>query len=141
MAPNRMYFILYHIVFPCLLQRQHFAVVKGLFSEIFIVHIQQKFGIRSCHLILLNLGDLERYIADLQQNTPYTKANENYLKAQMLAPKNGKSYNQLAIVAVKSKKKLDAIFYYIRSLEASNPIESSRERLTGIFHEIKRKVR
>ena len=121
-------------------QDSHLAIIESLFTDIFIVHVQQKLGIRSCHLILLNLGDLERYIADLQQDIPYTKANENYLKAQMLAPKNGKSYNQLAIVAVKSKKKLDAIFYYIRSLEASNPIESARERLTGIFHEIKRKV-
>ena len=92
-------------------------------------------------MILLNLGDLERYITDLQQDANYNKANKNYLKAQALAPKNGKSYNQLAIVAVKTKKKMDAIYYYIRSLEASNPIESARERLTGIFHEIKRKVR
>ena len=102
--------------------------------------LQQKLGIRSCHLILLNLGDLERYIADLQQTTCYSKANENYVKAQTLAPKNGKPYNQLAIVAVKNKMKLDAIYYYIRSLEASNPIESARERLTAIFHEIKKKV-
>ena len=105
-----------------------------------LFYLQQKLGIRSCHLILLNLGDLERYIADLQQDTCYTKANENYLKARALAAKNGKSYNQLAIVAVKNKKKLDAIYYYIRSLEASNPIESARDRLTGIFHEIEKKV-
>ena len=91
-------------------------------------------------MILLNLGDLERYITDLQQDLNYSKANENYQKAQLLAPKNGKSYNQLAVVAVKSKKKLDAVYYYIRSLEASKPIESARERLLGIFHEIKKKV-
>ncbi|XP_065055550.1 telomerase-binding protein EST1A-like isoform X1 [Rhopilema esculentum] len=101
---------------------------------------QVKYAIRSCHLILLNLGDLERYITDLQQDLNYSKANENYLKAQLLAPKNGKSYNQLAVVAVKSKKKLDAVYYYIRSLETSKPIESARERLLGIFHEIKKKA-
>ena len=99
-----------------------------------------KFAVRSCHLILLNLGDLERYITDLQLDNNYSKAIENYHKAQVLAPKNGKSYNQLAVVAVKCKRKLDAIYFYIRSLEASNPIESARERLTGIFQEIKRKV-
>ena len=99
-----------------------------------------KLAVRSCHLILLNIGDLERYIGDLSQDSNYSKANREYQKAQALAPKNGKSYNQLAVVAVKCKRKLDAVYYYIRSLEASNPIESARERLTGIFQDIKRKV-
>eukprot|EP00794_Sanderia_malayensis_P014310 gene14310-15800_t len=101
---------------------------------------QVKLAVRSCHLILLYLGDIERYIADLQADNNYSRANEKYQKARSLAPKNGKSYNQLAIVAVKCKHKLDALYYYVRSLEASNPIESARERLTGIFQDIKRKA-
>ena len=83
---------------------------------------------------------MERYICDYKKDTDYAKAQLCYEQAQMLAPKNGKSYNQLAVVAVNRKHKLDAVYYYARSLEASNPILSARDRLTSIFEDIKRKV-
>ena len=86
------------------------------------------------------MGDLERYVTFLQQVDDYSKAQTCYKEAQLLAPKNGKSYNQLAVVAVYTKRKLDAVYYYCRSLLASNPILTAKDRLTSIFHEIEKKV-
>lgn len=101
---------------------------------------QIKFALRSCHLLLIFIGDLERYIAQLQQENNFEKAQVCYKQAQILAPKNGKSYNQLAVVAVMTKHKLDAVYYYTRSLQASNPILTAKDRLTSIFQEIKKKA-
>lgn len=58
----------------------------------------------------------------------------------MLAPKNGRSYNQLALLAMYQKRKLDAVYYYMRSLAASNPFSTARENLIGIFDEVRKKV-
>lgn len=130
-----------------------------------------------------------------------------YLKAQQIAPKNGRPYNQLALLAVYTvslkllpsyththqistaqkwlkgltvvflvfilihseiikhiicflvtltqrlffsshtcvfctvqKRKLDAVYYYMRSLAASNPILTAKESLMSLFEEAKRKV-
>lgn len=63
-----------------------------------------------------------------------------YLKASKLAPKNGKPYNQLGVIAVLANRKLDSVYFYIRSLAASNPILTAREKLTTIFHELQKKV-
>ena len=91
-------------------------------------------------MLLIFVGDLERYVAQLQQDENYDKAKECYKQAQILAPKNGKSYNQMAVVSVVTKHKLDAIYFYARSLQASNPILTAKDRLTAIFQEIKKKV-
>lgn len=63
-----------------------------------------------------------------------------YLKASKLAPKNGKPYNQLGVIAVLANRKLDSVYFYIRSLAASNPILTAREKLTTIFYELQKKV-
>ena len=39
------------------------------------------------------------------------------------------------------KRKLDAVYYYMRSLAASNPILTAKESLMSLFEEAKRKVR
>lgn len=38
------------------------------------------------------------------------------------------------------RRKLDAVYYYMRSLAASNPILTAKESLTSLFEETKRKV-
>lgn len=38
------------------------------------------------------------------------------------------------------KRKLDAVYYYMRSLAASNPILTAKESLMSLFEEAKRKV-
>ena len=64
-----------------------------------------------------------------------------YMKAQQLAPKNGRPYNQLAILALYTKRKLDAVYYYMRSLAASNPFLTARESVMQLFDEARKKVR
>ena len=63
-----------------------------------------------------------------------------YLRAQMLAPKNGRSYNQLALLAMYQNRRLDAVYYYMRSLAASNPFLTARDNLLTIFDEVRKKV-
>lgn len=38
------------------------------------------------------------------------------------------------------KRKMDAVYYYMRSLAASNPILTAKESLMSLFEEAKRKV-
>jgi len=63
-----------------------------------------------------------------------------YTKANQINPKNGKPYNQLALLAVYEKRKLDAVYYYMRSLMASNPFQSAKDSLLSLFEEYRRKV-
>ncbi|XP_052219123.1 telomerase-binding protein EST1A-like isoform X2 [Dreissena polymorpha] len=88
------------------------------------------------------LGDIARY---KEQNNDsgkinYAKARNWYLKAQQIAPKNGRPYNQLAILALYTKHKLDAVYYYMRSLASSNPFLTAREGLMTLFNEARKKA-
>ena len=77
----------------------------------------------------------------------------------MANPKNGRPYNQLAILALYAvsfclswassvfltcscpqRRKLDAVYLYMRSLMASNPFQSARESLVSLFDENRKKV-
>lgn len=85
-------------------------------------------------------GDIARYREQASDSANYGKARSWYLKAQQIAPKNGRPYNQLALLAVYTKRKLDAVYYYMRSLAASNPILTAKESLMSLFEEAKRKA-
>ena len=59
----------------------------------------------------------------------------------MIEPRNGRPYNQLALLAVHTRRKLDAIYYYTRSLATlGNPILTARESLIALFDDARRKV-
>ncbi|XP_055932731.1 telomerase-binding protein EST1A-like isoform X2 [Argiope bruennichi] len=88
---------------------------------------------------LIYLGDLARYKEQVSQTTNYGTARSLYLKAQQIAPKNGRPYHQLAILANSTRRKLDAVYYYMRSLAASNPILSAKESLLSLFEEARKK--
>ncbi|GBN04942.1 Telomerase-binding protein EST1A, partial [Araneus ventricosus] len=88
---------------------------------------------------LIYLGDLARYKEQVSQTTNYGTARSSYLKAQQIAPKNGRPYHQLAILANNTRRKLDAVYYYMRSLAASNPILSAKESLLSLFEESRKK--
>ncbi|GIY64505.1 telomerase-binding protein EST1A [Caerostris extrusa] len=64
----------------------------------------------SVQKVLIYLGDLSRYKEQLTQSPNYGKARSYYLKAQQIAPKNGKPYNQLAILACFTRQSLLALF-------------------------------
>ncbi|OAD58928.1 Telomerase-binding protein EST1A [Eufriesea mexicana] len=93
----------------------------------------------SAQKIYLFLGDLARYREQATETNNYGKSRQWYLKAQQLNPKNGKPYNQLALLAHYARRKLDAVYYYMRSLMASNPFHSARESLIALFDENRKK--
>ncbi|XP_077361086.1 telomerase-binding protein EST1A isoform X2 [Festucalex cinctus] len=99
-----------------------------------------KYALISAQRCLICQGDIARYREQASDSANYGKARSWYLKAQQIAPKNGRPYNQLALLAVYTKRKLDAVYYYMRSLAASNPILTARESLMSLFEEAKRKT-
>lgn len=85
---------------------------------------------------LVALGDVERY---KQQHLArafdpasvvdtWASAMEFYQRARTIAPDSGKVYNQLALVAARDKKFLEAAYLYARSLGCQHPFPS-RENL------------
>ncbi|GAB6029112.1 hypothetical protein CHUAL_004893 [Chamberlinius hualienensis] len=98
-----------------------------------------KLALLSAQKVTICLGDLFRYREQAADGNNYGKARSWYLKAQRLAPKNGRPYNQLAILAVYARRKLDAVYYYMRSLSASNPFQSAKEGLINIFDDVRKK--
>ncbi|XP_059511444.1 telomerase-binding protein EST1A isoform X2 [Stegostoma tigrinum] len=99
-----------------------------------------KYALISAQRCMICQGDISRYREQANDTTNYGKARSWYLKAQQIAPKNGRPYNQLAILAIYTRRKLDAVYYYMRSLAASNPILTARESLMSLFEETKRKA-
>ncbi|GJQ75683.1 hypothetical protein Trydic_g17757 [Trypoxylus dichotomus] len=103
---------------------------KGKFVGLVLISIQK---------IFLYLGDLLRYKEQVNETSNYGKCRQWYVKAQEINPKNGKPYNQLALLAVYARRKLDAVYYYMRSLMSSNPAPSVRESLHSLFDENRKK--
>uniref|UniRef100_A0A8C6QK30 Nonsense-mediated mRNA decay factor n=1 Tax=Nannospalax galili TaxID=1026970 RepID=A0A8C6QK30_NANGA len=99
-----------------------------------------KYALISAQRCMICLGDISRYREQASDTANYGKARSWYLKAQHIAPKNGRPYNQLALLAVYTRRKLDAVYYYMRSLAASNPILTAKESLMSLFEETKRKA-
>lgn len=102
--------------------------------------LQAKLALLSAHHILICLGDIERYQGQFHNSQNWASIRSWYLKASKLAPKNGKPYNQLGVIAVLANRKLDSVYFYIRSLSVSNPILTAREKLISIFYDIQKKV-
>lgn len=57
------------------------------------------------------LGDLARYKEQVNETNNYAKSKYWYTKAQQINPKNGRPYNQLAILAVYSVSTLHSFKY------------------------------
>uniref|UniRef100_A0A1Y1L3P3 PIN domain-containing protein n=2 Tax=Photinus pyralis TaxID=7054 RepID=A0A1Y1L3P3_PHOPY len=93
----------------------------------------------STQKIFIFLGDLVRYREQVNETSNYGKCRQWYIKAHEINPKNGRPYNQLAVLAVYARRKLDAVYYYMRSLMSSNPVSSAREYLNSLFDENARK--
>jgi len=57
-------------------------------------------AIISAQKVCLFMGDLARYKEQANDSSNFNRAKQWYTKAQMLNPKNGRPYNQLAILAL-----------------------------------------
>ncbi|CDS40719.1 telomerase binding protein EST1A [Echinococcus multilocularis] len=100
-------------------------------------------GSRTCRLmyisaqkLMLYLGDLARYEEIINGGQNFGKARSWYQKAQLLIPKSGKPYNQLALLAIYTSRHFDAMCYYMRSLAASNPFPTASQSLSALFNEV-----
>ncbi|XP_047988294.1 telomerase-binding protein EST1A [Leguminivora glycinivorella] len=109
----------------------HVLPPKGLgFIGLALISVQK---------LYIFLGDLTRYKEQINETNNFAKSKFWYTKAQQINPKNGRPYNQLAILAVYARRKLDAVYYYMRSLMSSNPFASARESLLSLFDENRKK--
>ncbi|XP_063610362.1 telomerase-binding protein EST1A-like [Penaeus indicus] len=98
-----------------------------------------RLALMSAQKILLSLGDLARYREQYNSTPNYTLAKKWYQMALQVHPRNGRPFNQLAIIAVNQKRPLDVVYYYVRSLTASNPFMSARDSLVSMFDDIRKK--
>ena len=113
---------------------------------------QMKFALMCIHRCWIAQGDLGRYQEMIfassaskasppapgqsgQQLRDYSVARAFYLKAKSIAPKSSRAYHQLAIIAVYTKRRLDACYYYFRCLEVSVPLTSVKQSLNSLFDE------
>ena len=88
---------------------------------------------------LICLGDLARYKELFNEMKDYCLARSYYLKALYLAPKCSRAYNQLAILALYTRRRLDAVYYYMRCLELNQPLLTARQSLIGLFDESRKR--
>lgn len=98
-------------------------------------------GASLCQWCYVYLGDLSRYREQLAPKPDWSKPREYYFNAQQLAPKDGRPYNQLAVIAISAQRRLDAIYFYMRSLAAKNQWLSAHDSLVGIFEDTCRKAK
>lgn len=84
-------------------------------------------AIISAQKVCLFMGDLARYKEQANDTTNFNKAKQWYTKAQMLNPKNGRPYNQLAILAIYAVRYLFDAFSYNRCIvwKKFGPMSSS----------------
>ena len=118
------------------------------------------------HHAYIYLGDLERYTQMLQESrssalagagdeneaddTPrgrrapkqradWSCCREYYRRAAQMCPKNGKPYNQLAVLALYGENPLEAVYFYSRSLAVRQPILTARDGLIALYEKIRKK--
>ncbi len=87
----------------------------------------------SAQKCLLCLGDLARYKENIQDTSNYGMARQYYQKASNIDTRNGRPFNQLAILALTTKRKFEAVYYNMRCLQSKNPFTSSQVRLQLIL--------
>jgi protein SMG6 len=108
---------------------------------------ETKYALNLINRCWLSLGDLERYLLTttcIQSETSYDGSKSNldysvsrnyYLKATGLMPKSSRAYHQLAVLAMYTKKPLEACYYYFRCLEVTIPLDGVRQSLNALFAE------
>ncbi|KAH7724430.1 telomerase-binding protein EST1A-like protein [Aphelenchoides avenae] len=105
-----------------------------------LVAFIDQFMLESAHRLFLPIGDLYRYKVTAEGIQDYSQARLWYLRAAQLHPTYGRSYNQLALLAVYSNKWIDVVFFYIRALAAKHPYDSSKQTLDSAFNDVAKRA-
>lgn len=100
-----------------------------------------KLCLMTCQRMLLSLGDVHRYMSYAKDDNNYGEARRWYTHARTLEPRSGRPYNQLALLAVLTKRSFEAVYFYMRSLATpTQPILTARESLMALFNDSRRKL-
>lgn len=124
------------------------AIQKSFLVNMSMRSKNMKLALMFINRCWISQGDLARYeelifVTSLVNLSPsqnitqrdYSIARMFYLKAKCVAPKSSRAYHQLAIIAVYTKRRLDACYYYFRCLQVNQPLTSVRQALNSIFDE------
>ena len=65
----------------------------------------------SAQKLLLFLGDLARYKEQINETHCFGRAKSWYVKAQQIQPKNGRPYNQLAVLSIYSVIYINLMYF------------------------------
>lgn len=57
-----------------------------------------------------------------------------------MIPKNGRPFNQLGVIALLTRRRLDTLYYYARAIAAQNPLVAARESLIQLFAEVHKRA-
>ncbi|MPC38084.1 Telomerase-binding protein EST1A [Portunus trituberculatus] len=121
------------------LQQEYGFTLEDYLEEEGEVRGRVRMALLSAQKLLLSLGDLARYKEQYNASPNYNIAKKWYQMALQVYPRNGRPFNQLAIIAFSQKRPLDVVYYYMRSLTASNPIMSARDALVAMFDDIRKR--
>ncbi|BFZ01958.1 hypothetical protein BsWGS_04997 [Bradybaena similaris] len=93
----------------------------------------QEWAQRACHRCLICLGDISRYICDVDRMSIPTTAARYYHQAFMLFPEIGMPHNQLGTLAGSRYSGCEAAYHYVRCLACEKPFEGARGNLARLF--------
>ncbi|RZF46841.1 hypothetical protein LSTR_LSTR015754, partial [Laodelphax striatellus] len=85
------------------------------------------------HRCLIYLGDLCRYLVDLQPGWDYGLATHYYTQALLLKPEAGLPHNQLGTMAGAQNYCLDAVYHYMRCLSCAQTFEGAEGNLNQLL--------
>jgi hypothetical protein len=89
--------------------------------------------IRSCHRILVILGDLSRYREVPQSPKNWGPATGYYTLAKKLIPSSGMPHNQLAVIAINEGSNLSSTYHLYRAMSVAEPFPQASENLEKGF--------
>lgn len=97
--------------------------------------------VRSCYSTLIQLGDLSRYReTELQsKERNWGPAKGYYDLATALDPTSGRSYNQLAVIALTDQDHLRAVYYLYRAICVDKPADLAPGNLDLEFKKVRTK--
>ncbi|GFO37961.1 protein smg5, partial [Plakobranchus ocellatus] len=93
----------------------------------------QEWAQRACHRCLICLGDISRYICDVDRMSVTTTPDRYYHQAFMLFPEIGMPHNQLGTLAGSRYSGCEAAYHYVRCLACEKPFDGARGNLTRLF--------
>ncbi|XP_024081492.1 protein SMG5 isoform X1 [Cimex lectularius] len=85
------------------------------------------------HRCLIYLGDISRYLSDLQSSYDHNFAQRYYVQALNWKPECGMPHNQLGTLATNQNYGLDSTYYYMRCLCCTQKFEGAEGNLLHLM--------